>query len=98
MAGIEGSVGVNGRIIRGVSLAVVVALTGCSASPEGQEPAADASFGTIADVGSDGNLAPTGTITSPADGQVVQYGDPVSFAAVISDDTPRFFCLAACRM
>ena len=36
------------------------------------------------------NEAPTGTITAPSEGQVIQQGDPVSFAAVVGDaESPR---------
>ncbi|MGB0590428.1 MAG: hypothetical protein ACPGU1_12200 [Myxococcota bacterium] len=36
------------------------------------------------------NEPPTGTITSPSEGQVIQLGDPISFAAVVGDaESPR---------
>jgi hypothetical protein len=81
-----------GRIACTAWLIAAVGAIGCgevsSEVPGADSDAAgsDPSFGarTVVPEGSL-NEAPTGTITSPSEGQVIQVGDPVSFAAVVGD-------------
>jgi hypothetical protein len=86
-----------GRMTRNAWIALAVAAMGCGeATPSADGGGLDAgtaspSFdASIRDPDRVLNKAPTGTITSPSEDQVIQVGDPISFAAVVGDpESPR---------